>query len=329
MSAPTREFLAPLREARSRFLTPDEAEVSPARRGFYPWCEGAGIVEPVGLSFIGGFRIGVRQASPVSVIRTLERTIDPDWIGFAAEGAGMAVALRAVLEPWNRGAFDRLLAVSGGRHTYMMHVGLGWALARVPEALWPDLGALDPLVGPLVIDGYGFHEAFFHTRRTLDAKCVVFPTRRWPGHGDEAQQQAMQGVGRGLWFVAGGSEEVIGELIDDHDPRWHASMWAGVGLAATYAGGREEGGLQALRARAGKHLAWLRQGSAFAVEARHRAGTTTAHTGLAAVVLCGRSLDEMTDVVAATRPSPRAVDAGDWGAYERWRSSIALELGGE
>jgi len=320
----TSEVLAPLRKARASLLTPGDAEVEPEARGFYPWCEGPSIVEPVGRAFLGGYRIGMREATPARVMRALQH-YDDDYLGFAAEGAGMAVAVRSRLEPWNRGAFDRLIATSGGRHTYMMHVGLGWALARLPQPLWPNLHTLDPLVGPLVADGFGFHEVFFATATVL-ADGLEFAPPAWPGPLPHARQQAMQGVGRGLWFVSGGDVGIAKELLFRFPADLHASLWAGLGLAATYAGGRGDLGLISLRREADNFLPWVRQGCAFAAEARVRAATTNEHTHRAVRILCGRTVDEVIALVGRTRPRPRLADAGDWGAYECWREDLATEL---
>lgn len=317
-------LLDPIRKTRAQLLTPSLREVETSVRGFYPWCEGPSIVEPVGRAFLGGYRIGMEESTPTRVMRNLQ-AFDNAYLGFAAEGAGMAVAIRSRLEPWNRSAFDRLIATSGGRHTYMMHVGLGWALARLPKPLWPTLHTLDPLVGPLVADGYGFHEVFFNTHQTL-SDGLLFEPRQWPGPPAHAQQQAMQGVGRGIWFVAGGDVDIAKDLLSRFPTHVHASLWAGLGLAATYAGGRSDLGLTGLRHVADTFLPWVRQGSAFAAEARTRAGTTTSHTHRAVQILCGRTVPEVVDLVARTRPKVRTVDDGDWGSYETWRESLALEI---
>lgn len=325
-----------LRRLRANALTPSLREVDPTRRGFYGWESGDSVVRPVGEAFLRGYRIGMEHAGATEVMRGLQ-DVPVGMQGFAAEGAAMAVAVRGMLEPWRRAEFHRLVSVSGGRHAYMMHVGLGWALARMPLPLWPDLHRVDPMIGPLVLDGYGFHEVFFDTARVLSEKTVLrarglrrergrFPFDRWPGSEQDAVQQLMQGVGRGLWFVCGGSPGRLDTVIRSFAPDRQGSMWAGVGLAATYAGGRDAEGLRELKEAAGTHTGWLRQGSAFAAEARHRAGTTTAHTPVAVRVLCGTDLEEAVRACADTRPPGREADGGDWAVYERWRHRLAERL---
>lgn len=319
------ELLAPARKLRASLTTPSDVEVEPEYRGFYQWAEGPSIVQPVGRSFLKGYRIGMREPDATAVVRRLME-LPREWQGFAAEGAGMSVAIRSALEPWHRNEFHRLVSVSGGRHTYMMHVGLGWALARLPRRLWPDLSKIDPGVGPLILDGYGFHEVFFNTTNTLRDRDVAFPTKRWPGSPEDARHQLMQGIGRGMWFVAGGSPALVAEIFSTFHTDYAPSLWAGCGLAATYAGGRDRQALTELVDLAGEHASWLRQGCAFAAQARSLAGTTTDHTHLAAETLCSLSVNDLSSIATAHQPTPQRIDSGDWGAYEEWRARIAGDL---
>ncbi|WP_407319797.1 DUF1702 family protein [Isoptericola halotolerans] len=314
-----------LRTARSRVMTPSRSQVDPRRRGFQPWVGGSSIVEPVGNAFLDGFETACRRPTPAAVLEELARTPE-QWRGFAAEGAAMATTVRSRLEPWNRGVLDELLR-RGDEHTYLMHVGVGWAMARLPRRWWPDVVGLDRAMVPLVLDGFAFHEVFFSTRKVLDARSTGFPLDAWPGGARSATQHLAQGVGRGLWFVAGGSEDSLATLVGRFAEDQHASLWAGVGLAMTYAGGRDADGLRAVLDAAGRHRAWVRQGCAFAVEARARASTTTAHTRLAAEVLCGRTVDDVVSVVDRHRPRVPRGGPGNWLAYEGWRVGLAGELG--
>lgn len=314
-----------LRSARSRVMTPSRSQLDPRRRGFDPWVEGSSIVEPVGNAFLDGFEIACRRPTPAGVLDELSR-LAPRWRGFAAEGAAMATAIRSRLEPWNRGLLDELVRQSD-EHTYLVHVGVGWAMARLPRRLWPDVSRLDRAVVPLVLDGFAFHEVFFDTSTVLDARSTGFPLDAWPGGARSATQHLAQGVGRGLWFVAGGSEHRLRAHVARFPEDQHASLWAGVGLAMTYAGGRGADGMRAVLDAAGGHRAWVRQGCAFAVEARSRASAMVPHSRLAAEVLCGRSCDDVVAVVDRHRPRVPRGGPGNWLAYGEWRVGLAGELG--
>lgn len=317
--------LTALRRLRRRITTPSLREVDPDHRGFYPWVQGESIVPQVGRAFLAGFATGMQEKDAVTGVRVLAQQPD-QWRGFAVEGAGMALAIRAAMEPWSRLEFHRLLTACGDRHPYMIYVGLGWALARIPRPAWPDLERFDPLLVPLVLDGYGFHQFFFATEKVLAETGVDFPVAAWPGRAEDVPQNLAQGIGRAMWFVVGGCELRATELIATFDPAVHGSLWAGLGLAASYAGGRDEAGLQALAKAADEHLPWLRQGSAFAVEARYRAGTVVAHTQIAARAICGLEVASVLEMVDRTRPAGRTVDAGEWGGYEQWRARTAQAL---
>ncbi|GAB6899206.1 hypothetical protein JCM9957A_22960 [Kineosporia succinea] len=298
-----------------------EREVDPERRGFAEWEAGPSRCEDVGRSFLTGYRAGLVEPGAVSAVRSLA-DLDDDLRGFAMEGLGMAAALRDVLRPGGR-HFRDLLACAGERHVYMIHVGLGWALARTPRPLWPSLSRLDPVHAALVLDGYGFHEVFFRTRRVFDELGVGFPLSAWPGRPQDAHQHLMQGVGRGLWFVAGGGPARLADYVGRFAPSAAGSLWAGVGLAAAYAGGRDEAGLRELRATSGEYSPWLRQGATFAVGARDRAGASVEHTHLAARVLCDGTVETVHALARAHLPRSGVVDAGDWSAAARWRCEVA------
>lgn len=316
-----------LRRLRRRVFTPALREVDPERRGFFVWeQDGPGVVVPVGRAFLIGYACMFQEKDGVAAIHRISRQVPAQWRGFAMEGAAMAATVLGGVVPTRRGEFDRFLSAAGERHAYLAYVGLGCALARLPRPLWPRLGRFDPLLSPLVLDGYGFHQVFFHTRSTLARQDTGFTLRRWPGDPDDAVQQLAQGVGRGLWFVGGGNPEVIAEIIEQWPKSLRHSLWAGVGLAATYAGGRGRPGLEDLAHRSGSYLGWLRQGCAFAAEARVRAGLTTEGTRLAVEVLCDKNVDEVAAITYKMRPPAEGIDGGGLHFYEEWRKQVAERL---
>src|SRR6185436_14746696 len=100
-----------------------------------------------------------------------------------------------------------------------------------------------------------------------------------------------QGLGRSLWFVSGANVDRARAWIEAFAPTRRRDLWSGVGLAATYAGGLDRAGLEALRSAAPDYRAELAQGAAFAAEARRRAGNLVAHTETACAVLCDLSAE--------------------------------------
>ena len=212
----------------------------------------------------------------------------------------------------------------------MVYVGVGWAMARLPRSRWPAAGSFDPLLRGLVLDGYGFHQAYFSTRRYVHEQYRELPFR-WPDDPTRAHSHHAvdQGIGRALWFVGGTDVERVTTLIDRFPVERRADLYAGTGLAATYAGGVEEAELVRLREHAGVHAPHLAQASAFAAEARVRAGLVQPHTHVATRVLCGTSPEHAAQLTHDTRPARPVND--DVPAYESWRRTVAdhfVTLGG-
>lgn len=270
-------------------------------------------LERIGAAFISGYNAALEHTTASSLAAELDE-MPPERRGFAFEGAAMALALLDVLTPWRRGRVQEFLRGPGDAHAYMVHVGVGWAWARLPVNPARAAEKLDPLLRWLAFDGYGFHEAFFKFPAYLAGKA---PPR---GISGPAARVFDQGFGRGLWFVEGGDVEAIPRTIAALPPRRHADLWSGVGLAATYAGGVSADELLVLRARAGAFAPQLAQGSAFAAKARQRAGNLIPYTDVATRALCGwpapeaaRLCDDTLENLPANASQP---------AFEIWRRRI-------
>ncbi|MFC4857052.1 DUF1702 family protein [Actinophytocola glycyrrhizae] len=324
------------RALRRRLLTPNVAETTLDKRGFHKKSPAAQErLENVGKAFITGYAHAVEARTSADAMARIEEL--PDWLhGFACEGAAMGLAVLDGLPFGRSDNVRRFLATPGGAaYQHLAYVGIGWAMARLPRFRWPKPSSLDPVLAPLVLDGYGFHQAYFHTARYVDGKYQDqnFP---WPGgrHGSYANNAIDQGIGRASWFVRGTDPVLVADLLDTFPERRRPDLWAGVGLAATYAGGGDdrsvaERELRTLRARAGDYRGNLAQGSAFAANARVRAGVVPAHSALATQVLCGSTPQEAARLTDELRPGYQP--DGDKPAYEVWRQRLAdafVSLGG-
>ena len=194
------------------------------------------------------------------------------------------------------------------------------------------------MTGWLALDGYGFHEGYFHPARTIDAG--IRPARL-KGYAKRAFDT---GVGRSLWFVAGADPEVLAQRIHRFEPSRQAELWAGSGLACCYAGGVDDDVIARLIELAGALRGALAQGAAFAAKARSRASNPTQHTRRAveqicscpvelAAKLCDRELASLLQAPgepAAPDDTNDTNDANDAEPlFERWRVKIrqSLELG--
>lgn len=286
------------------------------KRGFPP-CPDAprDHLEKVGATFIDGYHAALTWDVTPALHATLEET-GSERCGFAYEGAAMALALLDALTPWRRDRIEGFLEGPGDDHVYMIHVGIGFALARLKRRAEPTMESLHPLYRWLVIDGYGFHEGFFKWRDSFERRHV--PERLSP----EARPMFDQGLGRSLWFVAGAQADRIEAMIQSFPEERRSDLWSGIGLASTYAGGCDAATLKRLRsyATAAGAAADLAQGAAFAAKARERAGNLMPHTESACGIYCGRSAAEAAKWTddALSKVSTNGAAA----SYQMWRHRV-------
>src|ERR1700684_3363964 len=114
-----------------RFLRIAQREVDFERRGFT--CSNADVrarLENVGRFFLQGYHAALQEAGQGILTKKLNQ-VERQHCGFAYEGAAMALALMNDLT-FRGGRFSRFLAAEGSQHVYMLHVGAGWAYARLP-----------------------------------------------------------------------------------------------------------------------------------------------------------------------------------------------------
>lgn len=253
-----------------------------SRRGFAPqaWERFA----PVARSLMEGYHATLEDPRMPSLHKRLD-TVEPELRGFAYEGAGMGLAALDVVAPWK----NRLVAFVEGPgvgHRYPIYVGVGLAYARLRRTPEANLAGLDPLLGWVTADGYGFHEAFFKRRRYVDQHAV--PTRL----SHYGRRLFDQGVGRALWFSGGGLVDRVARQIGGFPPHRHADLWSGVGLASAYGGGADAEQLRSVIAEARRYRPQLARGAATAAWGRQQAGHRAAHTDLACEIYCGRSSRE-------------------------------------
>ncbi len=308
-------------------ISPEEATF--ARRGFQASnTQTQERLEEIGHTFLQGYHAAMASPNPgianhqSEILVPYLNAIDTELRGFAFEGAAMGLALLDILTPWQPNRMEVFLADGGADHIYMVYVGMGWALARIPFGIERYLARLnqsnpkfiDPLLGWLAIDGYGFHQGYFYAQRYVEKK--VLPQRL----SESALRVFDQGLGRSLWFVYGADiTNIVHNLRSFHPSRW-ADLWSGIGLACTYAGGVDATAIQELQIAAGEYQPHLAQGGAFAAKTRQRAGNLTTHTEMATQILCGMSVDaaaEITDICLDNLHTQ-----GEIPAYEVWRQRI-------
>jgi hypothetical protein len=265
-----------------RFLEISPREVEFDRRGFT--CSNPEIrnhLETIGRTFLRGYSAAMAHDDQDSLARELDQ-IQPEWSGFAYEGAAMALVLQDGIS-FGGSAFSRFAKGPGRRHIYMLHVGAGWAYARLPwtrHRIEPAFASLDPVLRWLAIDGYGFHQGYFV------GKTQAISDLSASGLSEYGRHIFYQGLGRSLWFIDGADVRRICRSISQFSPLYHNDAWSGVGLACAYAGGIAPAAIAELPRESGLHAAALAQGAAFAAKARQLAGNPAPHTDMACSVIC-------------------------------------------
>lgn len=310
------------RALRRRLLTPNASATLLDVRGFHRKDAATqALLERVGATFLEGYAYAAQAATVQDAADDIDR-LTPRFRGFAYEGAGMGFAVRDGLPLGPNRLCEQFIAGPGDPHNYMVYVGMGWAMARLPRFRWPNATTLDPLLRWLLLDGYGFHQAYFHTRKYVDEQYqdpgFPWPSKQLTAYANRAIDQ---GIGRALWFVNGADAARTTACVNRFADKRKPDLYAGIGLATTYAGGAEGTELRALFHAAGDYRVHLAQGSAFAAEARVRGGLVVPHNEIATRVLCGCGPMEAAQIALNHRPD-NAIE-GQEPAYEVWRGRVA------
>ncbi len=294
-------------------------EVGFRRRGFRGGSAASRAhIEKIGVTFLTGYHQALAEPRHEALARALD-SIDDVYRGFAFEGAAMALTLVDAMSPGRAWRLNAFLAGSGAPHVYMAHVGAGWAIARLPLGMERILRRLDPMLRWLALDGYGFHQGYFHWPRAVEGRQEI--PRRLIGY---ARRAFDQGLGRSLWFVDGADVQRIPATIASFPPSRRADLWSGVGLACTYAGGIDRTAVEALRAAGRGFAAELAQGAAFAVKARLLAGNPTRLAETACRILCRCGAEEAAAV--SDQALVGLPHGGEPPAYETWRQRVRDRL---
>lgn len=295
-------------------------EISFLRRGFrWDSEEVRARLEGVAGCFVEGYHAALEESSPERLAERLSR-IPAEAGGFAYEGAGMGLALLDTVTPWRRDRLHAFLAGPAAPHCYIVHVGAGWILARLPLSPERLLARFDRVMGWLALDGYGFHEGFFRWPASVAAQEIPAKVRGY------ARRAFDQGLGRSLWFVEGASPERIHARIAAFPSGRRGDLWSGIGLACAYAGGLDRPQLEQMLRLAGEHAAQLGQGAAFAAVSRQRAANPAAQTELACRIFWDQGAEQVA--AQALQAGEALPPEGAEPAFEAWRRGIRQRFNG-
>ncbi|HEY0059506.1 MAG TPA: DUF1702 family protein, partial [Flavisolibacter sp.] len=274
-----------------RILYVSDKETSFAKRGF---CRdnvmAAAQLEKIGSFFLKGYRAALSTAMGEPLTRLLNNT-SVFYKGFSYEGAAMALLIQDWFGILKKKRLNQFMEQEeGAKHIYMLHVGAGWGYARLPVNLEKKIERYDPLLRWLVVDGYGFHQGYFKTKKYVER---MQPPRL---RSIYAMKAFYQGLGRCLWFVDGAVPDRIARRIAGFPPEYQPELWSGVGLACTYAVGVSESDLWKLKELSLNAYPYLAQGAVFAAKARERAEIITSENETACQVICSMTVRQAAGI---------------------------------
>jgi enediyne biosynthesis protein E3 len=271
--------------------------------------------ERIGETAIAAFNLALDEPQPEGLGARLEAEFDRELWGYAYEGAAMALTVLDCLSPWQKHRARRFAQGPGAAHIEIVHVGIGFSLARLHRRVEPAIPRFDPLFGRLVLDGWGFHEGYYHLPR---CRREGGPASGLPPHA--SRRVFDQGLGRSLWFTQCAEVERISNAIAKFPLDRAGDLWSGIGLACAYAGGADRPEIEALGKAAGTYQAQLAEGASFGAKARQRGRCPSSHTSMACEVLCGKSAEDAAAVVDEAL-SKIKLDQQET-AYLAWRRQV-------
>ncbi len=272
-------------------------------------------------AFRQGYNLTLEDdASGTLEARLAERVPDAAFQGFAHEGVGMALTVLDFFRYRER--VERHMRCVEGGHEFLMALGVGFALARLP---WVRGGVEDYArrlpagFDGLVLNGYGFHEGCFRSGGAIERVRV-------PDFSPDGKRCFDHGLGRAMWFMNGASLDRIADTLTRIDEGRHADLWAGLGTAACYAGraypdpGEYKGVVARAKEMAGeKHREPFGLGVVLAAMLQDRAKVETPWVQHASEVVVGVPLPAAarigSDAWAAAAAAPAV-----YGRYEQYKS---------
>lgn len=245
-------------------------------------------IEYIGSTFLDGYHYQLYTNNIDTLIEKIVFNTDNRMLGFCFEGAAMCARILDFVNPFSSRSIKLFNNFISNKHEYLLYVGIGWAVARLPFKK-KLLSKYKIFLYPLIIDGIGFHQGYFHTRTTTFMQYI-------PTYINKSDYAAFdQGVGRSLWFSHGGNSIHIANTINKFHWSRQANLWTGIGLASTYAGGNSKA-ISELCYLSKHYRSNLSLGSSFAAKARHRAGNITKDCEYACSIYCNSSPEEAADL---------------------------------
>lgn len=258
------------------------------------------------------FQKGFNLVTDISSLSTIANKLDslaPEFLSIAYEGASMNIALNcletgAELKPW----FD-FLQSAAKQHSIQYYIGLGWALAQLQLNAMPYMQRLGPIDRYRVMDGYGYYEAIFRTKRTIHKQ------QKLEEFNEAGSSAYYQGIGRGIWYLSLGKKEEAKTMIDKFPAEMLTDLWRGLGIACSYAGGCDEPALKEMMILAGDYSRQLATGAVMVAICRENAAFMSTDTELACKIWCKQSAAKLA---TEHKPDDINLKANEETSYLNW-----------
>lgn len=246
----------------------------------------------------------------MSAIHSRLAEVPVELRGFAYEGAAMSAHILDRLCPGRAWRVPLLVGGVGCKFRYLVHVGVGWGMARLGQRKPRTAWGLDPLLRWLALDGRGFHDLFFADRHQQTAMLAAELVT-------DADHIVMQGRGRALWFVKGADLSAVCSAVESASEQGKDALWRGVGLASAYAGSDRPTILDLLQAAPMVHHGAIRQGLRFAGAALFEGGRADP-PGLVEAVGSGSDCERLASSLAIDLTT-RTADAP---TFRDWQTTL-------
>lgn len=211
--------------------------------------------------------------------------------GFFNEGIGMGLYTLDLFSPFNKNRFWDFIKGAGKNHEYMSYIGAGIACGVFFNRPFKKfLDKASPTSGLLILNGFGFYYAYFKPNKTINKLYIPNSVKEDPFYIECYDN----GIGRALWFYNGGNPQKIFNTISTFPEERKPGIWAGVGLAATYAGGVSPDKILELKELASQYNFMLGEGSVLASHTRDIAQNPH-NTDTTQIILTGKSAQECND----------------------------------
>jgi hypothetical protein len=179
-------------------------------------------------AFIMGYYEAL-ELHPNSLKKVAEKVI-PSKIGFALEGAAMAMVILDELDRTGSNYFQLLFRDSSEDQQIIYLIGAGMASAKLAKPIdWLPEG-LDFSHLPAIYNGYGFYNSYFKSPSIVSNRLML-----------SFQKENIyfdRGCGRALWFTHMGNISAIVGVINGASDSRKAMLWNGVAVASAFTGNR-------------------------------------------------------------------------------------------